>query len=81
MPLTTALGNRRLIPPHRAILECADQPIAGRPQLGVNEVDDGLGGLPAGPKQEHCLGNLCGLIFHDFAYLSHGLKPIMWDRN
>ncbi len=53
------------------MFERADQPITRRPKPGVNEVDDGLGGPPARPEQEHCLGSLGGLAFYDFAYLSH----------
>src|SRR3954451_14690278 len=58
------------------MLERGDQPIARRPKLGVNEVDDGVGGLPARPEQEHCFDSLRGLTFDDFAYLSHESKPI-----
>jgi hypothetical protein len=58
------------------MLERADQPIARRPELGVNEIDNGVGGLPSGPEQQHRLGSLRGLAFHDFAYLSHGVKLV-----
>src|SRR4051794_19692588 len=60
----------------RGMLERADQPISPRPKLLVNELDKGVGGLPARPEQQHCLGSLPGLSFHDFSYLSHGLKLI-----
>ena len=58
------------------MLERADQPIARRPKFVVNEIDNGVGGLPARPEHEHCLGGLHRLAFNDFAYQSHGLKLI-----
>jgi hypothetical protein len=51
--------------------ERADQPIARWPKLGVNEVNNGVGGLEARPEHEHRLSSSRGVAFHDFAYVSH----------